>query len=41
MNDLNKIILNKRMINNNKDEKLFNLVIKSTEYLKGYNQQKR
>ena len=40
MNDLNKIILNKRMINNNKDEKLFNLVIKSTEYLKGYNQQK-
>ena len=38
MNDLNKIILNKRLINNNKDEKLFNLVIKSTEYIRTYNQ---
>ena len=37
MNDLNKIIINKRLINNNKDEKLFNLIIKSTEYIKAYN----
>ena len=36
MNDLNKLILNKRTINNNKDEKLFNLVIKNTEYMKSY-----
>ena len=36
MNDLNKLILNKRTINNNKDEKLLNLVIKNTEYMKLY-----
>ena len=36
MNDLNKLILNKRTINNNKDEKLLNLVIKNTEYIKLY-----
>ena len=36
MNDLNKLILNKRLINNNKDEKLLNLVIKNTEYMKVY-----
>ena len=40
MNDLNKIIINKRLINNNKDEKLFNLIIKSTEYIKVYNSKK-
>jgi hypothetical protein len=40
MNDLNKIIINKRLINNNKDEKLFNLIIKSTEYIKVYNPKK-
>ena len=40
MNDLNKIIINKRLINNNKDEKLFNLIIKSTEYIKVYNTKK-
>ena len=36
MNDLNKLILNKRLINNNKEEKLLNLVMKNTEYLKGF-----
>ena len=36
MNDLNKLILNKRLINNNKDEKLLNLVMKNTEYMKVY-----
>ena len=36
MNDLNKLILNKRLITNNKDEKLLNLVIKNTEYMKVY-----
>ena len=36
INDLNKLILNKRLINNNKDEKLLNLVMKNTEYIKLY-----
>ena len=38
INDLNKLILNKRLINNNKDEKLLNLVMKNTEYMKIYMQ---
>ena len=36
MNDLNKLILNKRLISNNRDEKLLNLVMKNTEYIKIY-----
>ena len=36
MNDLNKLILNKRLINNHKDEKLLNLIMKNTEYIKAY-----
>ena len=37
MNDLDKLILNKRLINkDDKNEKLLNLVIKNTEYIKYY-----
>ena len=37
INDLNKLILNKRLINkDDKNEKLLNIVIKNTEYIKFY-----
>ena len=36
MNELNKLILNKRLISYNKSEKLLNLIMDNTEYMKLY-----